>query len=40
MKHEDQTLMDPKYDINVQFPSYTNDQLWIAGKALELLLQS
>ena len=40
MKHEDQTLMDPKYDINVQFPSYTNDQLWIAGKGLELLLQS
>jgi hypothetical protein len=40
MKHEDLTLMDPKYDINVGFDSYTNDQLWIAGKALGLLLQS
>lgn len=40
MKHEAQTLMDPKYDINVGFDSYTNDQLWIAGKALEVLLQS
>jgi hypothetical protein len=40
MKHEEQTLMDPKYDINFRFDSYTNDQLWIAGKALGLLLQS
>jgi hypothetical protein len=40
MKHEEQTLMDPKYDINIGFPSYTNDQLWLAGKALELLLKS
>jgi hypothetical protein len=40
LKHEDQTLMDPKYDVNVGFDSYTNDQLWIAGRALELLLQS
>jgi hypothetical protein len=40
MKHQDQTLMDPKYDVSVEFDSYTNDQLWIAGRALELLLQS
>jgi hypothetical protein len=32
--------MDPKYDVSVEFDSYTNDQLWIAGRALELLLQS
>ena len=40
MKHEANTLMDPTYDVNFRFDTYTNDQLWIAGTALGLLLQS
>lgn len=37
--HESNTLMDPDYDVNSKFASYSNDQLWVVGRALELLLQ-
>lgn len=35
--HEADTLMDPNYRINSQFTRYTNDQLWVVSRALEVL---
>jgi hypothetical protein len=38
MAHEANTLMDRSYDVNINKPSYSPDQLWIMGQALDLLL--
>jgi len=38
--HEANTLMDKDYDVNSKFGGYSNDQLWIVARALELLLQT
>ena len=37
--HEDNTLMDKNYDINSQFSNYTNDQIWLISRTLEVLTQ-
>jgi len=38
--HMPNTIMDKHYDVNATFPSYTNDQLVIVGRALEILRQN
>lgn len=37
LTHEDNTLMDPNYDVNATFTQYTNNQLWVVVRALDLL---
>ena len=37
LTHENNTLMDPNYDVNATFTQYTNDQLWVVVRALDLL---
>jgi hypothetical protein len=37
LTHENNTLMDPNYDVNATFTEYTNDQLWVVVRALDLL---
>ncbi|MCM3870978.1 MAG: matrixin family metalloprotease [Pyrinomonadaceae bacterium] len=37
LTHENNTLMDPNYDVNGTFTQYTNDQLWVVVRALDLL---
>jgi hypothetical protein len=37
LTHEDNTLMDPNYDVNATFTQYTNNQLWVVMRALDLL---
>jgi len=38
--HEANTLMDGDYQVNSRFPSYSNDQLWVVGRALDVLLRN
>jgi hypothetical protein len=38
--HEPNTLMDGDYQVNSRFASYSNDQLWVVGRALEVLLRN
>lgn len=38
--HESNTLMDGDYKINANFSSYSNNQLWVVGRALDQLLQN
>ena len=38
--HVPNTIMDEHYSVNANFPSYTNDQLVIVGRALEILRQN
>jgi hypothetical protein len=38
--HEPNTIMDEHYNVNINFPSYSNDQLVIVGRALEILRQN
>jgi len=38
--HVPNTIMDEHYDVNEHQPRYTNDQLVIAGRALEILRQN
>lgn len=37
--HEANTLMDKDYEVNSKKDSYSPDQLWVVGRALESLLQ-
>jgi hypothetical protein len=30
--HQDNNLMDRRYEINAQFSNYTNDQIWVASR--------
>ncbi|HUR98972.1 MAG TPA: hypothetical protein VMZ26_12970 [Pyrinomonadaceae bacterium] len=39
LRHEDNSLMDGQYDVNVNFDQFTADQLWIVGRALTRLIQ-
>ena len=32
--HQDNNLMDRRYEINAQFSNYTNDQIWVASRGL------
>ena len=38
--HESNTLMDGDYKINANFAGYSNNQLWVVGRALQELLQN
>jgi hypothetical protein len=39
-EHAPNTIMDENYDLNANFASYSNDQLVIVGRALEILRQN
>lgn len=37
LPHENNTMMDPDYDVNATFTQFTNDQLWVVVRALDHL---
>ena len=37
LTHENNTMMDPDYEVNATFTQFTNDQLWVVVRALDLL---